>query len=295
MILKDKKLTSRLNVTETSSVTGLSTHTIRAWEKRHTVVRPIRRGNRRTYSSMDIERLIRLKELVSLGHSIRRASLMTEDEQLRALSLRPPLSIHRDELLALVENYLLEELAEKLRLHHTRLRTQDFLLEIICPLLAEVGHQVEQGRLGIAQEHALSALVRDQISRIRLKEPRAGLPTLAFCTPGGDFHELGILIAARLSAAKGFPVLYFGPNLPSQPLSEILNVRKPEIMIIGAAAISDNLRTFENYLLDATRSTEYPVQFWVAGPLAEKMKGRYRVIRDFKEFDSALSQLEMRT
>ncbi|MFM7099601.1 MAG: MerR family transcriptional regulator, partial [Verrucomicrobiota bacterium] len=51
--------------------TGLSPHVIRAWEKRYAAVRPTRtEGNRRLYSSGELERLSLLKKATEAGHSI---------------------------------------------------------------------------------------------------------------------------------------------------------------------------------------------------------------------------------
>ncbi|MFW2404156.1 MAG: MerR family transcriptional regulator [Gammaproteobacteria bacterium] len=52
-------------------LTGLTTHTIRAWEKRHGAVTASRdAAGRRRYSPADVERLTKLKQLVDLGERI---------------------------------------------------------------------------------------------------------------------------------------------------------------------------------------------------------------------------------
>ena len=52
-------------------LTGLTTHTIRAWEKRHGAVSAARdTSGRRRYAPADVERLTKLKQLVDLGERI---------------------------------------------------------------------------------------------------------------------------------------------------------------------------------------------------------------------------------
>ncbi len=52
-------------------LTGLSTHVLRAWEKRHSVVKPTRSANRvRLYSESDLHKLYLLKSLVDSGQAI---------------------------------------------------------------------------------------------------------------------------------------------------------------------------------------------------------------------------------
>src|SRR3954470_12104334 len=57
--------------------TGLSADVIRAWEKRHGVVAPVRTATgRRLYSDADIERLRLLGRATLAGYSIRRAAAL---------------------------------------------------------------------------------------------------------------------------------------------------------------------------------------------------------------------------
>jgi DNA-binding transcriptional MerR regulator len=54
-----------------SRLTGLTTHTLRAWEKRHGAIEAARdAAGRRRYTVADVERLTRLKQLVDLGERI---------------------------------------------------------------------------------------------------------------------------------------------------------------------------------------------------------------------------------
>ncbi|MDQ6885356.1 MAG: MerR family transcriptional regulator, partial [Candidatus Dormibacteraeota bacterium] len=52
------------SVGEVGSMTGLSTHTIRAWERRHDALQPKRsKTGHRQYTTDDVEFLIRVKQL----------------------------------------------------------------------------------------------------------------------------------------------------------------------------------------------------------------------------------------
>jgi hypothetical protein len=70
-------------------LTGLTTHTIRAWESRHQAIAASRdTGGRRRYSPADVERLTKLKQLTDLGERIGAlAGLSTAalDERLTAM------------------------------------------------------------------------------------------------------------------------------------------------------------------------------------------------------------------
>ena len=54
-----------------SLATGLSTHALRAWERRYSAITPVRtESGRRLYSRADIDRLLLLKEAIAAGFRI---------------------------------------------------------------------------------------------------------------------------------------------------------------------------------------------------------------------------------
>ncbi len=62
-----------------AGLTGLDPHTIRAWERRHAAVRPLRtEGGTRLYDESAIERLQLLKSLVDCGEPIRKVATLSD-------------------------------------------------------------------------------------------------------------------------------------------------------------------------------------------------------------------------
>ena len=62
-----------------SKMTGLSTHTLRMWEKRYAAVLPMSvQAEGRLYTDADVERLRLLHMLVSSGHSIGRMAKLPD-------------------------------------------------------------------------------------------------------------------------------------------------------------------------------------------------------------------------
>jgi DNA-binding transcriptional MerR regulator len=54
-----------------SKLSGVTAHTLRAWEKRYGALKPSRtQGGQRAYNVQDLERLRRLKNLTETGFSI---------------------------------------------------------------------------------------------------------------------------------------------------------------------------------------------------------------------------------
>lgn len=72
---------------------GVSTHALRAWERRYGTVEPHRTpGGSRLYDAQQIDRLKTLKELTDFGHSIGEVARMTLEELKRLLAATNELS-----------------------------------------------------------------------------------------------------------------------------------------------------------------------------------------------------------
>ena len=61
-----------------SRLTGISIDTLRAWERRHDAVTPVRDERGRMYTDADVARLRLLRQAVEQGHSIGRLAGLTD-------------------------------------------------------------------------------------------------------------------------------------------------------------------------------------------------------------------------
>ncbi len=231
-----------MNVTYTigtlASKTGLSQHTIRAWERRYQALSPGRSvTNRRIYLEDDIERLSLLKEVVESGHSIGQVAHL-RTEQLRTLvkSSRPkgfvaenPLGDMPGKHLAACREALEgldpEGLEESLVRAGAVLGVAGLLDGVVIPLLANIEAGWVDGSIRISQEHMASAVLRSFLHRIRRSMPAsANAPRLIVTTPRDQYHEIGALIVAIVAAMQSWRVTYLGPNLPTKEIAEAVRV-----------------------------------------------------------------------
>jgi len=75
---------------------GVSTHALRAWERRYGTVEPHRTpGGSRLYDAQQIERLKTLKELTDFGHSIGEVARLSLEDLKRLLAATHELSQSR--------------------------------------------------------------------------------------------------------------------------------------------------------------------------------------------------------
>lgn len=254
----------RYSIQLASKISGVGVHTIRAWEKRYQAVVPDRNtSGRREYNDSDIERLTLLSELCTLGHSIGKiAGLKTEDlsalleklgkqadtVQQRQNDLQSAKSVVDVEeslknLIFALHGYKLDIISHEINKLKLILNPRQLALEIITPLLREVGNHVASGDLSISQEHALSAVLKFHMGHILFRgaQSKSTKPyRILICTPEGDYHEFGILNAALLCNYYNLPFFYLGPNLPSDSLMDAYKSLEGNLIVIGSTVIPEN-------------------------------------------------------
>jgi len=211
--------------------TGLSSHILRAWERRYGVVAPTRtEGGQRLYSDADIERLSLLQLLTAGGGSISQLAQlpMVELTRMAAAELRPGPEAAAGGLpgpwrvaaLAAIEVFDGAALRRDLGRAAMALGVPRFLDQVVAPVLHEVGERWHTGRMGIAQEHLATAAVREVLGWVRESaEARGSAPVLVVATPSHQMHEGGALLAAAAAAAEGWRVTYLGANLPGADIA----------------------------------------------------------------------------
>lgn len=76
-----------LRIGDVARHVGVSTHALRAWERRYGTVEPLRTaGGSRLYDAAQVDRLKTLKELTDYGHSIGEVARLPLDELKRLLA-----------------------------------------------------------------------------------------------------------------------------------------------------------------------------------------------------------------
>lgn len=247
-----------LTVRTMAKLSGVSAHTLRAWEKRYGALKPARtEGRQRSYSVLDLERLRKLKQLVDDGWSIGRIANLP-NEELDKLILEKTSSseapFHRTsgfhhehrEFIARIVNDLadfkLDEVYRGLTALRVRLGARDFVLGVAAPILKEIGHLVAAGTMTISQEHAFSALLRDQLGHlIQSGRVTTSEDTFVTATSEGDLHEFGILLAQILCLSRGIKCHNLGPNIPAESLVFAARALGVNHVAIGFADVPESL------------------------------------------------------
>lgn len=219
--------------------TGLSLDVLRVWERRYAVVAPGRaEDGQRLYSDADVDRLRLLRRATDAGRSIGRvarlddealAELVREDEAARGAAA-PAASReahgHLDRAMAAVREMDPAKLEAGLRRAVVALSAAEFVDGVAAPLLAGIGEGWREGKLGVAHEHAASAVLRRVLGFMTEAAAVPGsAPGMVVATPAGQVHEFGALLAAASATAEGWRVTYLGADLPAAEIAAAVRQR----------------------------------------------------------------------
>ena len=212
---------------------GLSPHTIRAWERRYAALTPQRTlSNRRLFSDEDIAKLVLLRKAVQAGHSIGRIAGLPSEELQRLIAEISVLDSAEAITPSLPPDSLLDEGMRAIdrldawALEHffvrsaSSLGTAAMIDQVVVPLLKRLGEGWNDGSVRIANEHMASMVLRTYLLRtLGSFQPPLPAPCLVVTTPVGQHHEFGALLTAVTAALLGWRVLYLGTNLPAEEIA----------------------------------------------------------------------------
>lgn len=301
-----------------SKQTGISIDTLRAWEKRYQVVVPQRDERGRLYTEADMQRLRLLNAAVEKGHAIGRVATLS-NEDLQSL-IATPTSVGDDRepmkaarvaatsasqrvappaVMEAVERLDYAEAERVLARLATLLPPRDLVHTVALPLMRQVGEAWHAGRLGIAQEHMTSALLRNLLGAlIPVYQRHSPVSKLLFATPTGEQHEFGILVSAMLAAGGGLGIIYLGANLPGEEIVGAAQKTAPQAVVMGfVGANGAKLGLAE--IQTVAHKLPAQIELWVGGvqttPMIEEVRQtRALLIEDFQMLEQHLVRLGAR-
>jgi DNA-binding transcriptional MerR regulator/methylmalonyl-CoA mutase cobalamin-binding subunit len=223
-----------------STLTGVNPITLRAWERRYGLIRPVRtpKGHR-LYTREDIDLIHRITALLDKGVSISlvRAALGLSPAGERPVrAVTDPWRGYRERMVGAITRFdearLEETYNEVLSLYPTDLVTQRLLL----PLLEELGRRWESAEGSVAEEHFFGVYLRNKLGARFHHRHRGnqGPRLLAACLPGEE-HEIGLLLFALAAHDHGFRVVLLGANMPLAELPVAVKRAQADALVLSAS------------------------------------------------------------
>lgn len=245
-----------------SSLTGVNSVTLRAWERRYGLIRPRRtpKGHR-LYSREDIDLINRILALLEKGVSIGQVRDALE-RQGAALEVGVQLDAwtrYRGRMIAAIIRFDEADLEDSYNEALSLYPVADVTRKLIIPLLRELGRRWETAEGSVAEEHFFGVYLRNKLGarfHHRSRNVR-GPKLLGACFPG-EQHEIGLLLFALSAVSSDYSMILLGADLPLEELPAVAR-RTGAACIVLSGSITPLPRIFERDLPRLVKSTDIPV------------------------------------
>lgn len=236
-----------------SQLTGVNAITLRAWENRHGIIKPLRKASgHRLYTQEHIDRIHRIVALLDKGMRISEVSAFLENEDQRsAASTDQPLEEHwqrlYERMLGAVTRFDEETLEGIYNEALSSYPIKDVMRKLVTPLLRELGRRWSTGEGTVAEEHFFGFYLRNKLGarfHHRSRNPR-GPRLLVACLPG-ERHEIGLLLLALAANEVGYCPVILGADMPLEELAVAADrTGSAAIVLSGLLELPTDLLTAE--------------------------------------------------
>lgn len=247
-----------------SKLTGVGAITLRAWERRYGLIKPVRKeSGHRLYTRKHIDQINRITSLTQQGMRISQIQPeMLESEPQSdspggedAGGWKEYLNSMVAAIISFDEDRLEEIYNEALSLYPIGTVTQ----KLLTPLLVELGLRWESGEGSIAEEHFFAFYLRNKLGARYHHRSRGNQgPLLLIAGLPGEYHEIGLLLFSLAAHDSGYRVIPLGANMPLPELATVAQKKHCQAIVLsGAIEISKKVQ--EKDLPQLVRTAGVPV------------------------------------
>ena len=241
-----------ISIGELAELTGISTHTLRVWEKRYGGPKSQRlpSGHRR-YPRDDVPRLRAIAKALESGFRASNVVMGTLEELQSLMGAKPfvkPIedidsikrlqTQHRDTviegLIKNVHDYNDDDIFNEFHKKWGRDGALSFLVDMACPFMERVGKGWESTELSIANEHFASECLVSFLTEKwrRMNTRKEGVGVLITGLPG-EPYTLGLLMCAVTTALTNSRAIYLGNNNPIDEIIESAKTNSPGLIAVS--------------------------------------------------------------
>lgn len=218
-------------IKDLENLSGIKAHTIRIWEKRYSILQPLRtESNIRYYDVASLQRILNISILNSFGYKISHLAKIPDSEiptMVKEVLSHKSLNGHvvNNFKLAMMnfDNQLFRSTYESLI---DKKSFREIFYECFLPLLDEIGILWQTDTIIPAHEHFISYLIKQKLAleteKLAISEPRSDR-TYVLYLPKEEIHELGLMFINYELQANGFNAIYLGESVPVSNIAEIKN------------------------------------------------------------------------
>jgi DNA-binding transcriptional MerR regulator/methylmalonyl-CoA mutase cobalamin-binding subunit len=287
-----------------SRLTGVSSDTLRMWERRYGFPKPVRNSAQvRVYTDADIERLVLISRALKAGFRSGEVIHRATDD-LRALLVNATRAeLENDRRTPTVESLLgrlidddPEGLRDELRRSVALLGPKQFLTDVAAPLVESVGEAWAAGRIAVRHEHLVSEVLSSKLHLLlSAYDDQSSGPTVLLATLSDEQHGLGLEMVALYLALEGVTPRLLGVNTPPDQIAEAAIALSARVVGLSISEASEIPLT-EAHLRRVLSALPAGTDVWVGGKQARKLglrDARLHQVVTWAELDRAVARLRV--
>jgi DNA-binding transcriptional MerR regulator/methylmalonyl-CoA mutase cobalamin-binding subunit len=259
---------SAYRIRTVSQLTGVSTATLRAWERRYGVPTPARTASAyRLYGEGDVALIRRMSDLVKQGVAAAEAARSVLATSAREAPSSPGELDPFASAGARIIDAAVRFDPDALELEAKRVLSLGPGLmiceRVIGPAFRRIGELWHEGVITIAQEHLASQVILGTlIDLLRLSQPADSSRRVALACFADEDHVLGLYGAALRFASWGFRTMIIGARTPPSAIARVVSSLDPDVVALSVTIppASAHARELVDGYADACRNTP-----WVVG------------------------------
>lgn len=287
------------SIKDLEKLSGIKAHTIRIWEKRHSLVAPKRtETNIRYYTDDDVRMILNVSTLNKNGYKISHIAPLTpkliELEVQKVLDSSSDFTPHINNLIACMLK--LDELVFEKKFNSAvkKFGFEETFISVIYPLLEKIGVLWLTGNIHPAQEHFLSNLIKRKlyaaIDTEACKKPTKK-DTYVLYLPENDLHELGLLFYYFIIRKRGYKIFFLGQCVPDDSLLKVIDEVKPSHLLSSWVAPASK-KEMENHVSEIKKQTPDTKVILTGGQvLSLENTDQYTVINSHEAFEAFVKTL----
>ncbi len=270
---------SVFSIKDLENLSGIKAHTIRIWEKRYSVLEPMRtETNIRLYDLQSLQKLLNITLLHNYGYKISKISKLPPEKipllvkeivtdksaKSHAISDFKMAMMNFDQALFL--NTYDNLLSEK--------SFRDVFHEVFIPLLNEIGLLWQTDTITPAHEHFISYLIKLKLltNTEKLLSTEAIYKDRIFVLylPENEIHELGLMYLNYEFIFNGHKTLFLGENVPIESLNDTLKYFE-KITFVCYMTVKPERDEIDQYMENSYKKILHPKdnQMWVIGKMTQ--------------------------
>lgn len=268
------------SIKDLENLSGIKAHTIRIWEKRYTILEPLRTDtNIRLYDLASLQKLLNVTLLNDYGYKISKiatfppdkiASLVQELVQKKNAnnhaisSFKIAMMNFDQELFLNTYNWLISEKSFR-----------EVFYDVFIPLLEELGFLWQTNTISPAHEHFISYLIKQKllvnIEKLQYQKATKTDKIFVLSLPLNEIHELGLMYLNYETLLYGYKSIYLGESVPIENLKDVQN-HFDNIVFVSYFTVQPDKESINDYVQTMIDELENEkTQLWFLGRMASNI------------------------